>query len=67
MEYLKKYVETKGLQPTKGGGGVDDITDPDVKYLVARDDVSDMVDEELSEIINEKDYNENCSYVGDYT
>ena len=61
-------MEAKGLTPTKDGAtGTEEAMDPDVKFLVTRDDIADMVDEELSEIINEKDYNENCNYVGEYT
>lgn len=67
-EYLRKYVDSKQLSPTAMDGGVDDpITDPDVQFLLTREDVSNMIDEELSEIINEREYMENCSYVGEYT
>jgi hypothetical protein len=62
--FLRNFIENHDLEPADTDG---DMKDPDVQFLVSREEISTALDEDFSEIINERDYNENCTYVGEYT
>lgn len=63
MAFLKRYTERQGLFPADNGVGDDEELE---KWPITRKDISELIDEELSEIIDERDYDENCKFVGSY-